>query len=95
MPCGIDGCTNMVTWEYNPGEPMTRNHPSEPAMWIPNGCEVTKQIPIRWNVLTTSRHPLQETIKVTHCEILAGDDNACQRVESALAESFEDLWLWW
>jgi hypothetical protein len=35
LTCGIDGCTSLVSAEWEPGEPMTRNYPGYPGCWYP------------------------------------------------------------
>lgn len=33
LACGVDGCTSLVTAEYEPPERMTRDFPGYPGYW--------------------------------------------------------------
>ena len=45
LQCGIDNCTAWVKAEYDPGEPMTRDHPGYPDGWVPymHGTETSHE----------------------------------------------------
>lgn len=34
--CGINGCTTIVEWKYEPEEPMTRDFPGYLGYWYPD-----------------------------------------------------------
>lgn len=79
IPCGIDGCTNIVKWMFERGEPQTYSDPGLPDIWLPlEGCDEIK-----------SRSEI-DGFEVSHTEILAINDDNQTRCNRISVESFDN-----
>ena len=78
LSCGIDGCTELVHAEYDPGEPQTRDYPGYLGFWFAHthGNEFGPKIGDN-----------------EHLDILCDDDNFHVRCDQIASESFDnDVW---
>lgn len=87
--CGVDGCSNWIVWEFDPGELPSREHPGMPDSWYPaSGCKESKEIEV--NGITGSFRYWA----VTHMEYLANDDDTLNELDYIAQQNYDSDSVW-
>lgn len=85
--CGVNKCTNIVVWKFDPGESMTRDYPGSPAFWFADeGCDKTEKENVKWNI-----EGMPDTeIEVSHLETLSTSEDESNITDFIAVSSFDN-----